>query len=106
MGPPTLVHSAKQPTWHAIPPSHGLHVRNNEWQVPDMKEWQSPMWLIEPPYGMPGVIVDGMDVVAVYEATRIAVAKNKTAKAHRDQYRLWNYDHAGVSGLGKIIPIR
>ena len=34
-------------------------------------------------YGMPGVIVDGMDVVAVYEAARVAVARAQTAKAHQ-----------------------
>ena len=32
---------------------------------------------------MPGVIVDGMDVVAVYEAARVAVTRARTAKAHQ-----------------------
>ena len=34
-------------------------------------------------YGMPGVIVDGMDVVAVYEAARLLSLGLETAKAHQ-----------------------
>ena len=53
-------------------------------------------------YGMPGVIVDGMDVVAVYEAARVAVARARNGEGPSmiecKTYRY--YDHAGVSGLG------
>jgi len=54
-------------------------------------------------YGMPGVIVDGMDVVAVYEAARVAVARARNGEGPSmiecKTYRF--YDHAGVSGLGR-----
>ena len=54
-------------------------------------------------YGMPGVIVDGMDVVAVYEAARVAVARARNGEGPSmiecKTYRY--YDHAGVSGLGR-----
>ena len=41
------------------------------------------MWPIEPQHGMPGVIVDGMDVVAVYEADELLSLGLETAKAHQ-----------------------
>jgi pyruvate dehydrogenase E1 component alpha subunit len=54
-------------------------------------------------YGMPGVIVDGMDVVAVYEAAREAVARARRGEGPSmiecKTYRY--YDHAGVRGLGR-----
>ena len=54
-------------------------------------------------YGMPGVVVDGMDVVAVYEAARVAVARARNGEGPSmiecKTYRY--YDHAGVSGLGR-----
>jgi len=54
-------------------------------------------------YGMPGVIVDGMDVVAVYEAARVAVERARNGEGPSmiecKTYRF--YDHAGVSGLGR-----
>ncbi|GIS33922.1 MAG: hypothetical protein Ct9H90mP5_03710 [Acidimicrobiaceae bacterium] len=47
---------------------------------------------------MPGVIVDGMDVVAVYEAARVAVARARNGEGPSmiecKTYRY--YDHAGV----------
>ena len=54
-------------------------------------------------YGMPGVIVDGMDVVAVYEAAVEAVARARRGDGPTmiecKTYRY--YDHAGVQGLGR-----
>ena len=54
-------------------------------------------------YGMPGVIVDGMDVVAVYEAATEAVARARRGDGpsmiEAKTYRY--YDHAGVQGLGR-----
>ena len=57
-------------------------------------------------YGMPGVVVDGMDVVAVYEAAAAAVARARGGEGpslvEAKTYRF--YDHQGVSGLR--IPYR
>jgi acetoin:2,6-dichlorophenolindophenol oxidoreductase subunit alpha len=54
-------------------------------------------------YGMPGVVVDGMDVIAVYEAAQAAVARARSGEGPSmiecKTYRY--YDHAGVSGIGK-----
>ncbi len=54
-------------------------------------------------YGMPGVVVDGMDVVAVYEAAVAAVERARSGAGPSmiecKTYRY--YDHAGVSGIGK-----
>ncbi len=54
-------------------------------------------------YGMPGVVVDGMDVIAVYEAAQAAVARARAGEGPSmiecKTYRY--YDHAGVSGIGK-----
>lgn len=54
-------------------------------------------------YGMPGVVVDGMDVVAVYEAAQAAVERARSGEGPSmiecKTYRY--YDHAGVSGIGK-----
>jgi acetoin:2,6-dichlorophenolindophenol oxidoreductase subunit alpha len=53
-------------------------------------------------YGMPGVIVDGMDVVAVYEATREAVQRARDGHGptliEAKTYRFYN--HHGVQNLG------
>lgn len=53
-------------------------------------------------YGMPGVIVDGMDVVAVYEATLEAVERARRgegpALVEAKTYRYFN--HHGVQNLG------
>ncbi|MCC6383166.1 MAG: thiamine pyrophosphate-dependent dehydrogenase E1 component subunit alpha [Dehalococcoidia bacterium] len=53
-------------------------------------------------YGMPGVVVDGMDVIAVYEATREAVARARRGDGPTllecKTYRF--YDHVGIRGMG------
>ncbi len=55
-----------------------------------------------PGYGMPGVIVDGMDVVAVYEAAGEAIARARAGDGPTllecKTYRY--YDHVGVRGMG------
>ena len=53
-------------------------------------------------YGMPGVIVDGMDAVAVWEAAGEAVKRARAGKGPTllecKTYRY--YDHVGVRGMG------
>ena len=53
-------------------------------------------------YGMPGVIVDGMDAVAVYEAAAEAVERARAGKGptllEAKTYRFYN--HHGVQNLG------
>ncbi len=53
-------------------------------------------------YGMPGVIVDGMDSVAVYEAAAEAIARARAGKGptllEAKTYRFYN--HHGVQNLG------
>ena len=53
-------------------------------------------------YGMPGVIVDGMDVVAIYEAASEAVARARRGDGpsmiEAKTYRFYN--HHGVQNLG------
>ena len=53
-------------------------------------------------YGMPGVIVDGMDVLAVYEAAGEAIKRARAGKGPTllecKTYRY--YDHVGVRGMG------
>lgn len=53
-------------------------------------------------YGMPGVIVDGMDVIAVYEAAGEAIARARKGEGPTllecKTYRF--YDHIGVRGMG------
>lgn len=53
-------------------------------------------------YGMPGVIVDGMDVIAVYEAAGEAIARARAGDGPTllecKTYRY--YDHVGVRGMG------
>jgi acetoin:2,6-dichlorophenolindophenol oxidoreductase subunit alpha len=53
-------------------------------------------------YGMPGVIVDGMDAVAVYEATGEAIARARAGKGptlvEAKTYRYYN--HHGIQNLG------
>ena len=55
-----------------------------------------------PGYGMPGVIVDGMDVIAVYEAAGEAIARARAGEGPTllecKTYRY--YDHVGVRGMG------
>jgi len=53
-------------------------------------------------YGMPGVIVDGMDAVAVHEAAGMAIARARDGAGPTllecKTYRF--YDHVGVRGMG------
>jgi len=53
-------------------------------------------------YGMPGVVVDGMDAVAVYEAAGEAVERARRGEGptllEAKTYRY--YDHVGVRGMG------
>lgn len=53
-------------------------------------------------YGMPGVVVDGMDAIAVYEAAGEAVARARKGEGPTllecKTYRF--YDHVGVRGMG------
>jgi pyruvate dehydrogenase E1 component alpha subunit len=55
-----------------------------------------------PGYGMPGVIVDGMDVVAVYEAAGEAIKRAREGDGPTllecKTYRF--FDHVGVRGMG------
>lgn len=55
-------------------------------------------------YGMPGVIVDGMDVLAVYEAAGEAIARARRGDGPTllecKTYRF--FDHVGVRGMGVI----
>ncbi len=55
-----------------------------------------------PGYGMPGVIVDGMDAIAVYEAASEAIARARAGKGPTllecKTYRF--YDHVGIRGMG------
>jgi len=55
-----------------------------------------------PGYGMPGVVVDGMDVIAVYEAAGLAIARARAGEGPTllecKTYRF--YDHVGVRGMG------
>jgi TPP-dependent pyruvate/acetoin dehydrogenase alpha subunit len=53
-------------------------------------------------YGIPGVVVDGMDVMAVYEAAGEAIARARRGEGPTllecKTYRF--YDHVGVRGMG------
>lgn len=53
-------------------------------------------------YGMPGVIVDGMDAIAVYEAAGAAIERARRGEGPTllecKTYRY--YDHVGVRGMG------
>jgi pyruvate dehydrogenase E1 component alpha subunit len=55
-------------------------------------------------YGMPGVVVDGMDVIAVYEAAGEAIARARRGEGPTllecKTYRF--YDHVGVRGMGVV----
>jgi pyruvate dehydrogenase E1 component alpha subunit len=53
-------------------------------------------------YGMPGVVVDGMDVIAVWEAAREAIAHARKGEGpvllECKTYRF--FDHVGLAGMG------
>ena len=53
-------------------------------------------------YGMPGVVVDGMDAIAVYEAGEAAIARARAGEGPTllecKTYRF--FDHVGIRGMG------
>ncbi len=55
-------------------------------------------------YGMPGLVVDGMDVIAVYEAAGEAIARARRGEGPSlvecKTYRF--FDHVGVRGMGVV----
>lgn len=55
-------------------------------------------------YGMPGLVVDGMDVIAVYEAAGEAIARARRGEGptllEAKTYRF--FDHVGVRGMGVV----
>jgi pyruvate dehydrogenase E1 component alpha subunit len=53
-------------------------------------------------YGMPGVVADGMDAIAVYEAAGEAIARaRKGAGPTLVEFKTYRYyDHVGVRGMG------
>ena len=57
-----------------------------------------------PGYGMPGLIVDGMDVIAVHEAAGEAIARARRGEGPTllecKTYRF--FDHVGVRGMGVV----
>lgn len=55
-------------------------------------------------YGMPGVVVDGMDALAVYESAGEAIARARRGEGPTFlEYKTYRYfDHVGVRGMGVI----
>jgi len=55
-------------------------------------------------YGMPGVVVDGMDALAVYESAGEAIARARRGDGPTFlEYKTYRYfDHVGVRGMGVI----
>jgi 2-oxoisovalerate dehydrogenase E1 component alpha subunit len=53
--------------------------QNNQWaiSVPLSSQTVAPIWRKADAYGFPGVLIDGNDVLAVYQAVREAVARAK-----------------------------
>jgi pyruvate dehydrogenase E1 component alpha subunit len=55
-------------------------------------------------YGMPGVVVDGMDAIAVYETAGEAIARARRGEGptlvEAKTYRF--FDHVGVRGMGVV----
>jgi pyruvate dehydrogenase E1 component alpha subunit len=55
-------------------------------------------------YGMPGIIVDGMDAVAVYEGAGEAIARARRGEGpslvEAKTYRF--FDHVGIRGMGVV----
>jgi pyruvate dehydrogenase E1 component alpha subunit len=54
--------------------------QNNQWaiSVPLEKQTAAPVWRKADAFGFPGIRVDGNDVLAVYQATREALARART----------------------------
>ena len=59
-------------------------------------------------YGMPGVVVDGMDAMAVYESAEAAIDRARSGEGPTllecKTYRF--FDHVGVRGMGLVISHR
>ena len=55
-------------------------------------------------YGMPGVVVDGMDALAVFESAGEAIARARRGEGPTFlEYKTYRYyDHVGVRGMGVI----
>lgn len=55
-------------------------------------------------YGMPGIVVDGMDALAVYESAGEAIARARRGEGPTFlEYKTYRYfDHVGVRGMGVI----
>jgi pyruvate dehydrogenase E1 component alpha subunit len=55
-------------------------VQNNQWaiSVPLAQQTAAPIWQKAASYGFPGVLVDGNDVLAVYQATKEAAERART----------------------------
>jgi pyruvate dehydrogenase E1 component alpha subunit len=55
-------------------------------------------------YGMPGIVVDGMDALAVYESAGEAIARARRGDGPTFlEYKTYRYfDHVGVRGMGVI----
>jgi pyruvate dehydrogenase E1 component alpha subunit len=55
-----------------------------------------------PGYGMPGVVVDGMDAIAVHEAAGVAIqrARDRGGPTLLECKTYRFYDHVGVRGMG------
>lgn len=55
-------------------------------------------------YGMPGIVVDGMDALAVFESAGEAVARARRGEGPTFlEYKTYRYyDHVGVRGMGVI----
>jgi pyruvate dehydrogenase E1 component alpha subunit len=55
-------------------------------------------------YGMPGIVVDGMDALAVYESAGESIARARRGEGPTFiEYKTYRYfDHVGVRGMGVI----
>jgi pyruvate dehydrogenase E1 component alpha subunit len=55
-------------------------------------------------YGMPGIVVDGMDALAVYESAGEAIARARRGEGPTFiEYKTYRfYDHVGIRGMGVV----
>ena len=55
-------------------------------------------------YGMPGVVVDGMDAIAVFESAGEAIARARRGEGPTFlEYKTYRYfDHVGIRGMGVV----
>ena len=104
--PPTSERSTRRPTWRARCTLPIVFVcENNEYgEFTPRAKTMAITDIVDRAagYGMPGVIVDGMDVVAVHEAAVEAVARARRGEGpsliEAKTYRFYN--HHGVQNLG------